>query len=40
MRTKPILIATLALLSLIGACHRKSGGGYLGPTPVHASATR
>jgi hypothetical protein len=36
MRTKSILITALALLTLVGGCHRK-GGGYLAPTPAPAN---
>ena len=37
MRTKSIVIAALALLTLAAGCKRK-GGGYLAPAPVPASA--
>ena len=39
MRTKSIVIAALALLTLAVGCKRK-GGGYFAPTPVPASAAR
>jgi predicted small lipoprotein YifL len=39
MRTKSIVIAALALLTLAAGCKRK-GGGYLAPAPVPASAAR
>jgi predicted small lipoprotein YifL len=39
MRTKSILIAALALLTLAAGCKRK-GGGYLAPTPVPANQAR
>ena len=39
MRTKSMVFAVLALLTLAVGCKRK-GGGYLAPTPVPASAAR
>jgi predicted small lipoprotein YifL len=39
MRTKSIVIAALALLTLAAACHKK-GGGYLAPTPDNSSVAR
>jgi hypothetical protein len=38
MRTKSIVIAALALLTLVAGCPKK--GGYLAPTPVPANAAR
>ena len=38
MRTKSIVIAALALLTLAVGCKRK-GGGYLAPAPVPAVNT-
>jgi predicted small lipoprotein YifL len=39
MRTKSIILAALALLTLAGACHRK-GGGYFAPTPANQGVNR
>lgn len=38
---KSLVVAVLTLATLVSACHRKAGGGYLAPTPVpNANATR
>ena len=39
MHKKSIVIAALALLTLVAGCPKK-GGGYLAPTPVPANAAR
>ena len=39
MRTKSLIVAALAVLTLVAGCKRK-GGGYLAPTPVPANAAR
>ena len=37
MRTKAVVLLTLAVLTLAAGCHRK-GGGYLAPAPAHATS--
>jgi predicted small lipoprotein YifL len=39
MRTKSLILLTLAVLTLAAGCHRK-GGGYLAPTPANTSVSR